>query len=194
MPKNHVSNHLPEIRSRREITRTRLFKIEELDIRFSNGEERLYERLGDFDTGHRGVMVVPLIDSQHFMMIREYAAGTESYQLTLPKGLVEPGESLEEGGNRELKEEIGFGARQWQSLGDFTLSPNYMTRKIHVLIAQDLFEERLEGDEPEPLEVEHFSFDQLMELCARPDFTEVRVIAALFLVREQIRTGLLTCK
>ncbi len=132
----------PEIRSCREIARTRLFRVEELDIKFSNGEERIYERLGEFDTGHQGVMVVPLVDHQHFMMIREYAAGTEDYQLTLPKGLAEPGETLE-------------------------------------------------GDEPEPLAVETFSFDQLMELCARPDLTEARVIAALFLVREQLQAGLL---
>ena len=181
----------PEIRACREIARTRLFRIEELDIQFSNGEERIYERLGEFETGHRGVMVVPLIDHQHFVMIREYAAGTEDYQLTLPKGLAEPGETLEEGGNRELKEEIGFGAHSWHHLGDFTLSPNYMKRSIHIMVAQHLYEERLEGDEPEPLEVETFSFDQLMELCARPDFTEARVIAALFLVREQLNAGLL---
>lgn len=181
----------PKIRSCREIARTRLFRVEELDIKFSNGEERIYERLGEFDTGHQGVMVVPLVDHQHFMMIREYAAGTEDYQLTLPKGLAEPGETLEEGGNRELKEEVGFGAHYWHHLGDFTLSPNYMTRSIHIMVAQSLYEETLEGDEPEPLEVETFSFDQLMELCARPDFTEARVIAALFLVREQLQAGLL---
>lgn len=184
----------PEIRACREIARTRLFRVEELDIKFSNGEERVYERLGDCDTGYRGVMIVPLPDPHHFLMIHEYAAGTEDYQLTLPKGLAEPGETLEEGGNRELKEEVGFGALCWQHLGDFSLSPNYMKRNIHIMVAQNLYSEKLEGDEPEPLEVETFCFNQLMELCSRPDFTEARVIAALFLVREQLQAGLLTSK
>ena len=179
----------PVIKSCREISRTRLFKVEELELQFSNGEERIYERLGHFSEEHRGVMVVPLVDDQHFMLIREYAAGTEDYQLTLPKGLAEPGETLIEGGDRELKEEIGYGAREWHDLSDFTLSPNYMTRRIHVLLARDLYEEKLEGDEPEPLEVETFAFDQLLELCARPDFTEARVIAALFLAREKLQNG-----
>lgn len=183
----------PQIRSAREIARTRLFRVEELDIRFTNGQERIYERLGEFDSGHRGVMVVPLVDDGHFLMIREYAAGTEDYQLTLPKGLAEPGESLVEGGNRELKEEVGYGACEWHHLDDFTLSPNYMSRKIHVMVARDLYEERLEGDEPEPLEVETFAFDQLLELCGRPDFTEARAMAALFLVREQLGSMAFTC-
>lgn len=180
---------LPEIKNCREIARTRLFKVEELALRFSNGEERIYERLGHFARGHRGVMMVPLVDDNHFILIKEYAAGTEDYQLTLPKGLAEAEESLIEGGNRELKEEIGCGAREWHALTDFTLAPNYMTRRIHVLVARDLYEEKLEGDEPEPMEIETFAFDQLLELCARPDFTEARVIAALFLVRDKLKEG-----
>ena len=179
----------PEVKACREIARTTLFRIEELDLRFSNGEERTYERLADYGTGHRGVMVIPMLDDKRFVMIKEYAAGTEDYQLTLPKGLVEPDETLIEGGNRELKEEIGQGARQWHHLSDFTLSPNYMTRQIHVMLAKDLYIEQLEGDEPEPLETVIFNLDQLLELCDRPDFSEARVIAALFLARDKLNAG-----
>ncbi|WP_067515285.1 ADP compounds hydrolase NudE [Endozoicomonas ascidiicola] len=189
MTEKTLCKQKPLIRSRRELARTKLFSIEALDIQFSNGEERIYERLGEFNTGHRGVMVVPLLDDGRFMMIQEYAAGTEDYQLTLPKGLVEPGETLEAGANRELMEEIGFGARAWFDMGELTLSPNYMKRKIHLFVAQNLYENKLEGDEPEPLEVETFTFDELMTLCQRSDLTEARVIAALFLVREKLRMG-----
>ncbi len=184
-------NEKPEITACREIARTRLFRVEELEMKFSNGVERTYERLAGFNTGHRAVMVVPLLDDNRFIMIREYASGTEDYQLTLPKGLVEPDESLVEGGNRELKEEVGYGAREWQELTEFTLSPNYMSSRINVMIARDLYEEKLEGDEPEPLIVEICSFDQLLELSARPDFTEARALAALFLAREKLKAGIL---
>ena len=179
----------PEIKACREVARSRLFRVEELELKFSNGVERTYERLGSFGTGHQAVMVVPLLDNNRFLMIREYAGGTEDYQLTLPKGLVEPGESLAEGGNRELKEEVGFGANQWDYLSEFTLSPNYMKNRIHVMVAQDLYEERLEGDEPEPLEVVEWSFDRLLELNEREDFSEARALAALFLVKEKLQSG-----
>ncbi|WP_422136295.1 ADP compounds hydrolase NudE [Endozoicomonas sp. ALD040] len=179
----------PVIKACREIARTRLFRIEELDLKFSNGVERTYERLGSFGTGHQAVMVVPLLDNHRFLMIREYAGGTEDYQLTLPKGLVEPEESLQQGGNRELKEEVGYGARQWKYLSSFTQSPNYMKSRIHSMVAWDLYEEKLEGDEPEPLEVVEWSFDRLLELNERPDFSEARALAALFLVREKIQAG-----
>ncbi|WP_281648423.1 ADP compounds hydrolase NudE [Parendozoicomonas sp. Alg238-R29] len=178
---------LPEIYDVREVTRSALFRVEQLKLRFSNGVERTYERLAGFGGGHQAVMVVPLLDNNRFVMIEEYAAGTEDYQLSLPKGLVEAGEDLLDGANRELKEEAGYGAEKLEHLTEFTLSPNYMTHHMQVVLAQNLYEERLEGDEPEQLGVHIFSFDELPELVARPDFTEARAMAALYLTRDIIQ-------
>lgn len=181
----------PEILGCTELAKTRLFRVEEMHLRFSNGTERTYERLGPFKDSCKAVMVVPLVDNNHFLMIREYGAGVEDYQLSLPKGLVEPGETIFEGANRELKEEAGYGAHHWRDITDFTLSPNYMCQSIRVVAASDLYAEKLEGDEPEPLDVEKFSFDQLLELNERPDFSEARVLAALYLVRDLIKKGIM---
>ena len=181
---------LPEILDIQEVTRSALFRVERMNLRFSNGVERTYERLGGVGGGHQAVMVVPMLDDNRFVMIDEYAGGTEDYQLSLPKGLVEAGEALMEGANRELKEEAGYGARQLEHLTEFTLSPNYMTHRMQVVLARDLYEERLEGDEPEPLGVHIFSFDDLPTLIARPDFSEARAIAALYMARDYLQEAM----
>ncbi|WP_243647324.1 ADP compounds hydrolase NudE [Aestuariirhabdus litorea] len=178
----------PKVLHSREVARTRLFRVEEMGLRFSNGVERTYERLVGFNTGHAAVMVLPLLDDQRFVMIEEYAAGTEDYQLSLPKGLVEPGESLLEGANRELMEEAGYGAHKLELLTELSLSPNYMSHRMQVVVARDLYEMRLEGDEPEPLGVHVFHFDQLPELVQRPDFTEARAMVALYMARDLLRS------
>lgn len=193
MPKNDmpINNKNPRIKSCTEIARTRLFRVEALELEFSNGEQRIYERLAGSGSGYKAVMVVAMLDDNRFLLVKEFAAGTGDYQLSLPKGLVETGETLFEGADRELKEEAGYGARQWDYITDFTLAPNYMKSQIDVVLARDLYPEQLEGDEPEPMEVVEWSFDRLQTLNDRPDFSEARTLAALYLVREKLQDGLL---
>lgn len=176
----------PSILARQEIARSRLFAIERLELRFANGAERTFERLKG--GGHGAVMIVAMPDPEHVLLIREYAAGFDDYVLTLPKGLVDPGEDIVTAANRELMEECGVGANRIEPLVELSLAPNYMNHRMHVLLASDLYEKRLPGDEPEPLIVETHALDEIPALLAREDFHEGRAIAALFIAREKLRS------
>ncbi|MCH4563429.1 ADP compounds hydrolase NudE [Halomonas sp. EGI 63088] len=175
----------PSVLARQSVARSRLFHVEALELRFSNGEERTFERLTGSDQG--AVMIVAMPDPEHVLLIREYAAGFEDYVLTLPKGLVDPGEDIVSAANRELMEECGFGAHRIEPLVELSLAPNYMRHRMQVLLATDLYPRRLPGDEPEPLIVETHALDELPALLAREDFHEARAIAALFIARERLR-------
>ncbi|MWJ27671.1 ADP compounds hydrolase NudE [Halomonas sp. ZH2S] len=175
----------PHILKRTSVARSRLFHVESLELRFSNGEERQFERLTG--SGHGAVMIVAMPDPEHVLLIREYAAGFEDYVLTLPKGLVDPGEDVVTAANRELMEECGFGARCIEPLVEFSLAPNYMSHRMQVMLATDLYPKRLPGDEPEPLIVETHALDELPALLLREDFHEARAIAALYIARDKLR-------
>lgn len=176
---------LPEILQSRLLAQTQLFRVEGLHLRFANGVERHYERL---KPGTRGaVLVIPILDAETFLLIREYAAGVERYELGFPKGLREPGESCEQAANRELMEEAGYGARRLRVLKAVTMAPGYLGHSMSLVLAEDLFAARLEGDEPEAIEVVPWRFDNIEALLAREDFTEARSIAALFLAQAQLR-------
>ncbi len=172
----------PQIIRSQQIARTRLFKVEELDLAFSNGQTRTYERLVAGPNG--AVMIVPILNHKIFLLIREYSAGTDNYQLAFPKGLMEKGETVEQSANRELKEEIGFGARKFTAMKQMSLAPGYLTHKMNLVMAEELYPESLEGDEPEPLEVVEWPIDDIESIIEQPDFTEARSIAALFLAKQ----------
>lgn len=172
----------PSILKRSTVARSRLFRADEIHLRFSNGEERTYEKLCSGGPG--AVLIVPLLDENTVLLVREYAVGLEDYHLALPKGAIDQGESLLDAANRELKEEVGYGARKLQFLKRINLSPAYMEHGINIVLAWDLYPERLEGDEPEPIEVVPYPLSDLMNLVVRADVCEGRSIAALFMARE----------
>ena len=174
----------PQVLAREIVASSRLFRVEELQLRFANGVERTYERLVGKGSGYGAVMVVALLDAEHAVLVEEYCAGTDDYQLSLPKGLIEPGEDVLVAANRELKEEAGFGAERLELIAELSLSPGYMSQKIQVVLARDLYGESLPGDEPEPMRVDKVSLRELSALVRHPQFTEGRALAALYLVRD----------
>lgn len=173
---------LPTIHRREKRDPGDLFNIEQLDLEFANGERRVYERL--ISRGLGAVIVVPMQDDETVLLVREYAVGLHHYEIGLVKGRLEPGESILEGAQRELREEAGVGARQLEELTQLSLAPGYMTHVTHVVLARDLYPSKLPGDEPEELDVIPWPLAKLDELVARPDCTEGRTIAALYIARD----------
>ena len=166
------------------IANTRIFRVEQRDLQFSNGIEVSYERLVGSDNG--AVLIVPMLDENTVMLIREYAAGVHRYELALPKGKIENDEPLLKAANREIMEEIGYGAKDLFHLTSFTVAPGYLSHETHIVLAENLYEQKHEGDEPEEMEVIPWKMDQLTELLSHEECTEARTIAALFMVRDLI--------
>ena len=175
----------PTILDHQLVAESRLFGIERLQLRFTNGEERVYERLRT--PRIPAVLVVAVKDNGNVLLVREYACGTHNYQLALPKGAMDGHETVFEAANRELMEEAGHGAREFTELKALSMSPGYMGHMIHVVMAEDLFEKSLPGDEPEPLEVVEHPLEDIDSLLLMEDFTEARSLAALYMVRDIMR-------
>ena len=171
----------PKILQREMIADTGIFRIQAIDLEFSNGASRRYQRILGSPQG--AVLVIPLLNENTLLLIREYAAGMDRYELAFPKGHIETGESAEQAANRELQEEIGYGAYRLEPLDSVTIAPGYLQHTTHLVVASELYEKRVPGDEPEPIEVIPWSLDNLDNLMNREDFTEARSILALFLLQ-----------
>jgi len=175
-------NQLPEITARQQVAKSRLFAIEQIDLTFSNGEQREYERM--LGSGRGAVMILPMLDSDTLLLVREYCAGTHSYELGFPKGLIDQGEEAVTAANRELKEEVGYGAKNLTLLKQLRIAPAFFNANMSIFVGQNLYPQTLVGDEPEPLELVTWSLANYKALLAQRDFTEARSIAALYLLKD----------
>lgn len=82
------------------------------------------------------VTVLPLTRDQRVVLIRQYRPALGGLSLELPGGNVDPGEAPEASARRELLEETGLEALEFQRLG--TLAPNSgrNSNQFHTFIAQ----------------------------------------------------------
>ena len=80
-------------------------------------------------------------------------------------------------------EEIGFGAKRLCRLTSLTLAPAYIQHSTHVILAEELYPRRAQGDEPEPIEVVPWPLSRIDTLLRQNDCSEARTIAALYITR-----------
>lgn len=154
--------------------------MKEVDLKFDSGKEATYEIIeGRGDS----TMVIPFLNEDTVLFVREYHAAQDEYQLGLCKGGIKEGKTPEETAILELQEEVGYYAERLDKLGVFTIMPGYLADKTHLFLARELSPSKLQGDEMEELEVVPYSFSRFEELIDKGEIKEARVISALYLTR-----------
>jgi len=181
-----MTKKMPIIHSQAVIAETRQFRIEALELEFGSGQTRRYERLAR-SGGYGAVLIVPMLSKDTVLLVREYAAGLHRYELGLPKGKIDAGEDRFAAANRELQEEVGYAAKKLHHLHTVSLAPAYLEHTIDIVVAEQLFPQKLDGDEPEELEVVPWNIHRIDALMAGGECSEARSIAALYLTAEFLR-------
>jgi len=85
-----------------------------------------------------GALAVPVAPSGHLVLVKQYRFATEKYLLEFPAGTVEDHENPFKTIEREIQEETGYRAHQWQPLGEFYIAPGYSDEVIYAYLATDL--------------------------------------------------------
>jgi len=129
--------------------------------RMEDGEEVEREVVG-----HPGAVAILAHDGEVIYMVSQPREPVgEAKLLELPAGkLDDDSEDVLATAKRELAEEIGKGARNWQHLTTFYSSPGFSDEEIHVYLATDLYDEHAEAEENERIEIVKVPLSQLDDL------------------------------
>lgn len=100
------------------------------------------------------VQVLAVTDDQEVILVRQFRQASREISLELPGGVVEKGQTPEEAGRRELREETGYEAANWRHLASFRPNPATHNNQAHLFLAEGA---RLTGptefDENEDIEL-----------------------------------------
>ena len=107
------------------------------------------------------------------VILRQYRFAISRRILEFPAGTLEPGEDPLESMKRELGEESGYTASQWNHLGIMHPCPAYSDETINLYLARDLklLEQKPVGDIDEDIEVLLMTKDEIENCISKGDET-----------------------
>ena len=130
---------------RRTLLTASFFRVDEVTVPDGQGGERKRQIVV-----HPGATVIlPRLDSERIILIRNVREAVDRELLELPAGKLDANEDAEACARRELEEETGYRCGHITRLCEFFPSPGILTEKLYAFVAEDLTEvgQRLEAGE-----------------------------------------------
>jgi len=129
---------------------------------------------------HPGASVVlPVYENGDIMLVGQYRYPVQQALLEVPAGKLDPGESPETTGRRELTEETGLQCDKLQSIGFFHPCIGYSDEVIHLFVGWGLTETSKNTDDDEFLSHHRLSFRDALELVYNGSITDSKTIITL---------------
>ena len=131
------------------------------------------------------VVVIPVLETElgkKIVMVNQWRHGSECISLEFPGGVSEPGEDPAKAGERELLEETGYKPGKITKLGELSPNPAIMSNKLHVYLAEDLFDTGKQNlDTDEFVKVELVDEETVFQIIGKPPFFHALMAAAFAL-------------
>jgi ADP-ribose diphosphatase len=164
-----------EVHETREIYRGKSYSFVTEDVTLPNGlkTETAFVR-------HPGsTAIVPLFEDGTVAVTRQYRHPVGEYLFEIPAGTMEPGESPMACAKRELEEETGLVAEDFQELTRIHILPSYSDEMSYIFLAKKLTAGQQRLDQDEIIEIVRYPLAELMEMIDTGQITCALSIVAI---------------
>jgi 8-oxo-dGTP pyrophosphatase MutT (NUDIX family) len=162
---------------RREIYDNPWIRVREDDVLRPDGTPGIY---GTVHFKNLAVAVVPIDGQGRVILVGQHRYPFDRYFWELPEGGCPLGrETPLEAAIRELREETGYTAARWDTLGTLELSNACTDEIAHLFLARGLTAGEMDPDGDEQLEVKSMDFAEAWRMAMEGGLTESLTVSAL---------------
>lgn len=163
--------------STKSIYRNKWLSLREDIAELPDGRTTIY---GVVTCGHC-VGVLPFLDPETVLFIRQYRYVAQQVTWEMPTGGVHPGESVGEAAQRELAEEIGYRAGRLTPVSTYHTSKSVMDETAHLFLGEEIVKRDLPCDKTEFIEVRPFPFEEALRMVLSGEILDSMTIIAVLL-------------
>ena len=159
-------------------------RLDEDHVEMPDGRTTLYGvvRCGDC------VGVLPFLDPETVVLIRQYRYVARGVYWEMPTGGVHAGETIEAAAQRELGEEVGYTGGRLVALVSYHTSKSVVDETAHLFLAEDLRPTPIPLDETEFIETRSVPFAAAIQMVESGEIKDsMTVIAVLHAARRRGR-------
>ena len=167
--------------SNEEVFSGRLLKVQRDHVTLPNGNDTTREYIH-----HPGaVAIVPVLEDGRVVLVKQCRYPLRTLLWEIPAGKLDHGEAEDpdECARRELSEETGYEAQEWQRLVSIATTPGFSDEIIHLYKASGLKQYAQHTDEDEFIGVQAFTSEQLRAMIAAGELYDAKTLCALYAAR-----------
>jgi len=170
----------PETLGTERIFQGKVFSVERDRVRLPNGREVAM----DLVRHPRSVVLLPIPETNHIILIRQYRHSINRFLWELPAGSVDEGEEPEHAAVRECHEEIGQVPTTVVRLASLFPTPGFCDEEMifYRLSGLSTPAEKVHADEDEDIEPKTFMLRDVREMIRRGEIVDMKTVAGLTLL------------
>ena len=134
------------------------------------------------------VVILPLLDDGKVLLERQFRYPLHDVFIEFPAGKIDPGEDPLDCAKRELVEETGYTATDWQFVSTIHNAIAYSDEHLDLYLARGLKQGEQKLDDGEFLELFTATIDELLQWVREGKVTDVKTIIGAFWL-DKLRAG-----